>query len=145
MSNSTASNEDVTVPASVRSWAPARTLFWVLALSAIVLGGCAVHSEETVRPVTKSATKPVKKPANPKAKTVPRMANPLADRALLQRQPAPNCTFRGPVSNPITAEEARQKLDYEQQCYRQAESIARERLHQLQDAIDKTPKVVRRQ
>jgi hypothetical protein len=62
---------------------------------------------------------------------------PLADRSLLQPLPKPDCTFKGPLSNPITAEEMRMKLDYEQQCYRQSESIARERLQQLQDAVSR--------
>jgi hypothetical protein len=64
----------------------------------------------------------------------------LPDPALVQRQPAPACGFRGPVSNPITAEEARQKLDYEQQCYRASESIVRGRLEQLQDYVQKMTK-----
>ena len=65
---------------------------------------------------------------------------PLPDRSLLEPQLQPDCTFRGPLSNPMTVEETRMKLDYEQQCYRQAESIARDRLQQLQNSIDKTIK-----
>jgi hypothetical protein len=65
---------------------------------------------------------------------------PLSDRSLLEPQPSPDCTFKGPLSNPVTAEEMRMKLDYEQQCYRQAESIARDRLLQLQNSVEKTIK-----
>jgi hypothetical protein len=61
----------------------------------------------------------------------------LPDPALLRPQPEPACAFRGPVSDPMTAEEARQKLDYEQQCYRGSERIVRARLEQLQDAVQK--------
>jgi len=53
---------------------------------------------------------------------------PLPDRSLLNPLPEPDCTFRGPLSNPVTAEEMRMKLDYEQQCYRHAEAIVRTRL-----------------
>jgi hypothetical protein len=63
--------------------------------------------------------------------------------ALLRRQPEPECAFRGPVSDPITAEEERQKLDYEQQCYRQAETIVRARLEHLQDSVREMIKVAR--
>jgi hypothetical protein len=68
---------------------------------------------------------------------VQKMTKNLPDPALLQRQPEPACGFRGPVSNPITAEETRQKLDYEQQCYRASETIVRGRLEQLQDYVQK--------
>ena len=54
-------------------------------------------------------------------------------KALLEPQPAPDCEFRG--SDPKTVdpgEFARLKLDYERQCYRRAEKLARERLRLLQ-------------
>jgi hypothetical protein len=70
---------------------------------------------------------------------------PLPDRTLLQRQPEPDCTFRGTISSPMTVEELRQKLDYEQQCYRQSESNVRGRLHSLQDAVGETIKAVEEQ
>jgi hypothetical protein len=69
---------------------------------------------------------------------------PLPDRSMLEPQPEPDCTFRGPLSSPATAEEMRMKLDYEQQCYRQAESITRDRLKQLQSSIDNTIKAISR-
>jgi hypothetical protein len=61
---------------------------------------------------------------------------------LLERQAAPDCAFRGPLSNPATPDETRMKLDYEAQCYRQAEFIVRERLLQLQDSVDETIRAV---
>jgi hypothetical protein len=67
---------------------------------------------------------------------------PLPDHTLLQRQPEPDCTFRGTISSPMTVEELRQKLDYEQQCYRQSESNVRGRLHSLQDAVEETIRAV---
>jgi len=42
----------------------------------------------------------------------------------------------------MTAEEIQQKLDYEQQCYRQSELIARARLHALQEAVEDTIRAV---
>jgi hypothetical protein len=38
----------------------------------------------------------------------------------------------------------RQKLDYERQCYRHTEIIARDRLQLLQNAVDKTVDAVKR-
>jgi len=70
---------------------------------------------------------------------------PLPDRTLLQRQAEPDCTFRGTISSPMTVEELRQKLDYEQQCYRQSESNVRVRLHSLQDAVEDTIRAVEEQ
>ena len=48
------------------------------------------------------------------------------------------------MSNPATGEETRAKLDYEAQCYRQAEAIIRARLLQLLSSVDKTIKFVKR-
>ena len=41
--------------------------------------------------------------------------------------------------------ELRQKLDYEQQCYRQSESNVRVRLHSLQDSVEDTIRAVEEQ
>src|SRR5215475_11470174 len=38
---------------------------------------------------------------------------PRSDQSLLEPQPPPDCAFKGPLSNPPTAEETRMKLDYE--------------------------------
>jgi hypothetical protein len=56
---------------------------------------------------------------------------PPSVRALLAAQPAPNCTI---PANEANADE-RQKLDYERQCYRQAEIIVRDRLLRLQKSV----------
>src|SRR5215471_413336 len=65
---------------------------------------------------------------------------PRRDQSLLKPQPAPDCAFKGPLSNPPTAEETRMKLDYEQQCYRQSEMIVRTRLEQLQKSVEEATK-----
>jgi hypothetical protein len=95
-----------------------------LGLCALALAGCA----------------PAATTSNPNApiRVASRSSIPLPDRALLERQGEPDCAFRGPISNPATAEETRMKLDYEQQCYRQAEFIVRARLNQLQESVDET-------
>jgi hypothetical protein len=69
---------------------------------------------------------------------------PLPDRSLLEPPAEPDCKFKDAVSNPVTAEQLRMKLDYEQQCYRQAEEIVRTRLRQLQDSVSKTIRAVER-
>ena len=127
-------------------WARAYAGVAAVALSAVVMGGCAT------RPATQSQAK-VQAKAQPKfvrLKPASRMLTarariPLPDRTLLQRQPEPDCTFRGTISSPMTVEELRQKLDYEQQCYRQSESNVRGRLHSLQDAVGETIKAVEEQ
>jgi hypothetical protein len=68
---------------------------------------------------------------------------PVLDRALLQAQPAPDCEFKDQPAGLSAAEVARMKLDYEQQCYRQAEMIARARLEKLQDSVGETLRAVR--
>src|SRR5215467_2319765 len=59
---------------------------------------------------------------------------PLPEKALLGRLPEPDCRFK--TSEADTDD--RQKLDYERQCYRHAEIIARLRLLLLQRSVDKT-------
>jgi hypothetical protein len=65
----------------------------------------------------------------------------IPDQVLLEPAAAPDCAFRGTMSNP--AEQIRAKLEYEAQCYRQAEAIVRERLGQLQDAAEKMIRAIR--
>jgi hypothetical protein len=83
-------------------------------------------------------------PLTPVPKTAPRtkttakaLAVALPDPSLLTPQLAPDCAFKGIMSSTITAEETREKLDYEAQCYRQAETIVRARLEALQEAVGK--------
>ena len=107
-----------------------------VALCAVALAGCATLPE------TQSNAKYVKHAKLTARASIPRARIPLPDRALLQRQAEPDCTFRGTASSPMTAEEILQKLDYEQQCYRQSEMNVRGRLHALQDAVEETVRTV---
>ena len=55
------------------------------------------------------------------------------DPTLLAPQPAPDCEFKRTDVNAVDPNEwARLKIDYERQCYRDAEQIARDRLRLLQ-------------
>jgi hypothetical protein len=105
-----------------------------LASCAATVGGCA-HGFSADGTKMEAAI-----PPSPRTRTA---QIPLPSPARLQRQQAPDCTFRGQASTPPTAEETRQKLDYEQQCYRQSEIIVRARLHQLQDSVYEMIKAVR--
>jgi hypothetical protein len=118
-----------------------------VALCTVVLGGCATRpatqaeAKAQAKIQSKAQAKFVKpKPASRMLSARARI--PLPDRTLLQRQAEPDCIFRGMISSPMTVEELRQKLDYEQQCYRQSESNVRGRLHSLQDAVEETIRAV---
>ena len=117
-----------------------------VALCAVVLGSCATRpaTQSQAKVQAKAQAKQVKRKPATRMLTA-RARIPLPDRALLQRQPEPDCTFRGTISSPTTVEELRQKLDYEQQCYRQSESNVRVRLHSLQDAVEDTIRAVEEQ
>lgn len=55
------------------------------------------------------------------------------DPALLAAQPAPNCEFKRADIKAVDPDEwARLKIEYERQCYQDAEMAARDRLRQLQ-------------
>ena len=65
--------------------------------------------------------------------------------ALLKRQAPPKCEFRTTASDEASADAMTgAKLDYERQCYRHAEIIARARLTSLQGAIQDSVKAARR-
>lgn len=65
---------------------------------------------------------------------------PLPEKALLEPQPQPDCRFKGADAKT----DDRQKLDYQQQCYRQAEMIVHERLRRLQRSVGRTIEAVNR-
>jgi len=68
-----------------------------------------------------------------------KLSIPLPNPQLLVRQPAPDCQFKSAAKiDDDVALSTIMKLDYEQQCYRQSESILRARLDELQDAASKT-------
>jgi hypothetical protein len=55
------------------------------------------------------------------------------NRALLAPQPAPDCEFKRSDLKTVDPDQwARLKLDYERQCYQDAEKMARDRLRLLQ-------------
>ena len=78
-------------------------------------------------------------------------------KPMLARQTSPNCEYRAARTDktggrqsdgqPATADadpdQQRAKLDYERQCYRHAEIIARNRLRDLQKAVEDTAKAVK--
>ncbi len=81
---------------------------------------------------------------------------PLPDVALLQPHPPPRCSAKAdagsrkqpaPSGAPAKAAEADdatlRKLDYEAQCYRHAEMIARNRLGRLQESVQDMVKSAR--
>jgi hypothetical protein len=75
--------------------------------------------------------------AVPPAKTYSeRPAQPRVRRvavALLSPQPVPDCEFREPDSKTVDGDEFRRlKLEYERQCYKDAEQAVRKRLKLLQ-------------
>jgi hypothetical protein len=69
-----------------------------------------------------------------------RTSIPLPAALLLSPQPEPSCEFETKGTN---ADE-RQRLDYQRQCYRQAEKIVRSRLQLLQSSVDETINAIKR-
>lgn len=72
---------------------------------------------------------------------------PVPDSALLKPLPAPKCEQRASAKGDAKATDAkagddaeavRTKLDYERQCYRHAELIARGKMRNLQEQVAKT-------
>jgi hypothetical protein len=124
------------------------SLVFIAACCIAALGGCAPRPIVDGSTTSRTAHRPINAKTVLKSRTVKltvvtrtlKSPIPLPDRSLLEPHPKPDCTFRGPLSNPVTIEEMRMKLDYEQQCYRQSESITRDRLQQLQNSVDKTIK-----
>jgi hypothetical protein len=94
------------------------TVFAAIA-SAIALGGCA------------AGTAPGPENADPAENAEARAC--LPDPALLRPQPAPDCEFGPSHRKTLDAEQwSRLKLEFERNCYRDAEKAARERLRKLQ-------------
>jgi hypothetical protein len=65
---------------------------------------------------------------------------PFSERALLRAQPKPDCEGKPPTkaagtSDPDVDLALRIKLEYEKECYRQAEMRVREQLTRLQAAV----------
>ena len=105
-------------------YARRRPLTWVLnigiAACATALFGCCPVAERgsLMRSASASESRAVR-------------SIPPSVRALLDPQPAPKCAVPPGDANI----DERQRLDYERQCYRQAEIIVRDRLNRLQAAV----------
>jgi hypothetical protein len=106
-----------------RKFVPTRNI--AIALIATALVGCSPAPRGG--PLAKSAM--AGEPRN--VRSAPSI--PPSVRALLEPQPAPTCALPANESNV----DERQKLDYERQCFRQAEIIVRDRLSRLQSAVGK--------
>jgi hypothetical protein len=69
---------------------------------------------------------------------------PVPEPELLSRQAAPDCEFKSAGQANDEAALRAMKLDYEQQCYRQSESIIRARMERLQDGVRTTIEALHR-
>src|SRR5579871_3811004 len=108
-------------------WSRAVRLSGLLLVLAGWLGGCATYQTTQVDGPPHAA----------RAGTfvhVARRSHALPSHALLAPLPEPDCTFKDAASG--NGDAVRMKLDYERQCYRQSEMIARERLRQLQTSVE---------
>ena len=138
----------------------------VIAVIAAVLGGCAQDFDEDYGVYYSGDPAAPRRTAKIKAK-IPQI--PLPDRALLETPPEPDCgaaqaprrpgrpesaTATAGLATPTAAEEGaandanadlalRIKLEYERECYRQAEARMRDRLKQLQASTTQTVRAVK--
>jgi hypothetical protein len=109
---------------------------------AMALAGCARNpAQRDLNPVQREArTAPVRSPVHPRLYAAARRSAELRahrpDPALLEPQPAPNCEFKRTDIKAVDPDEwARLRTEYERQCYQDAEKMARDRLSQLQAAV----------
>ena len=131
--------------ATAKSSAPAFATICVVFCS-MLAAGCTLNPpqpefssaqhEVKAAPVHEVKAAPVRVAARPRQYSVQSYSKPVIrrpDAALLAPQPAPDCELtRSGVSAVDPNEWARLKLEYERQCYQDAEKAARERLSQLQ-------------
>ena len=108
-------------------------------LCATAVAGCARNpAQREFNPVQHEVrAAPVRASARAHRYTEPRrFAEPRIHRPepeLLAPQPAPDCEFKRPEVGAVDPDQwARLKIDYERQCYQDAEKIARGRLRLLQ-------------
>ena len=123
--------------ATAKSFAPAFVTVCVV-LCSMLAAGCARNppEREVSSPRHEVKPAPVRAAARTHQYSQQSYAKPIIrrpDAALLAPQPAPDCEFnRSDVSAVDQNEWARLKIEYERQCYQDAEKAARERLSQLQ-------------
>jgi hypothetical protein len=106
---------------------------------AMAVAGCARNpAHREFNPVEHEVrAAPVRAPARAHRFSRPRRYADLRihrpDPTLLALQPAPDCEFKKTDVRAVDPDEwARLKIDYERQCYQDAEKIARDRLRLLQ-------------
>ena len=102
---------------------------------ALAVAGCArnpVHREfNPVQHEVRAAPVRTHRHTEPRRYSEPRIHRP--DPTLLAPQPAPDCEFKRTNVEAVDPNEwARLKIDYERQCYQDAEKTARDRLRLLQ-------------
>ena len=126
--------------ASLKSFAPKLLTFCVF-LCATSFAGCARNPAQREASPTltlhEGKAAPVRAPVRTRRYSEPyRYAEPKIrrpDLALLSPQPAPDCEFKRSDLKTVDPDEwARLKVEYERQCYLDAEKTARERLALLQ-------------
>ena len=108
-------------------------------LCALSFAGCARNpAQHEITPALRESKAPPLRAA-PRPRRLPepiRYAEPKIrrpDPALLAPQPAPDCEFKRPDLKTVDPDEwTRLKVEYERQCYQDAEKAARERLVLLQ-------------
>jgi hypothetical protein len=104
----------------------------------LAVAGCArspVHREyNPVRHEVRAAPVRTHRYTEPRRYAEPRIRRP--DPTLLAPQPAPDCEFKRTDVGAVDPNEwARLKIDYERQCYQDAEKLARDRLSLLQASV----------
>jgi hypothetical protein len=117
------------------SFVARRLLTLSVAFCAMAVAGCArnpPHREFVpARHEVKAAPVRTHRYSQPRRHAELRIHRPAP--ALLAPQPVPDCEFKKTDVNAVDPNEwARLKIDYERQCYQQAEKTARDRLRLLQ-------------
>ena len=122
--------------AGAKSFAP-KLLTVCVIFCAMSFAGCARNPAQREVSLHEGKAPTVRAPARPRRYSEPyRHAEPKIrrpDLALLSPQPAPDCEFKRSDLKTVDPDEwARLKVEYERQCYLDAEKAARERLVLLQ-------------
>jgi hypothetical protein len=107
-------------------WSAPASAFCIL-LGAATLTGC-----DNLRHAV------IVQPASTPARPMSAASIPIPARALMVSPLEPDCELKDPNAD------ERQKLDYERQCYRHAEIIARDRLRLLQASVRRTARASQR-
>ena len=126
--------------AGAKSFAP-KLLTVCVIFCAMSFAGCARNpAQREISPALREGkASPIRAPVRTRRYSEPyRYAEPKIrrpDLALLSPQPAPDCEFKRSDLKTVDPDEwARLKVEYERQCYQDAEKAARERLALLQTA-----------